>query len=271
MPTPVIIFGALGRMGREIGLCAHHDTDITLRGCIESPSHPAVGRDYGEQIGVGPIGLEVTDALQQDMALHECVIIHFSTPGTLAGLLTDAQHHHARVVIGTTGFDTTVQQQIHSCARDTAVLFSPNMSMGVNLLFYLTGIAARRLVNAFDTEIIEAHHRRKKDAPSGTAQHLGEIVAHALQKPYNEVVSHGRRGLADKERPDGEIGMHAVRGGSITGMHTVLFAGEGEHIELKHTAHTRATFARGALEAAKWLACAAPGLYSMQDVLDIAG
>jgi 4-hydroxy-tetrahydrodipicolinate reductase len=147
-----------------------------------------------------------------------------------------------------------------------SILMSPNMSLGVNLLFYLTQVAAQRLRDGFDIEIIEAHHRMKKDAPSGTARRLGEIAAQARGLSYEQAVRNGREGMAG-ERPCNEIGMHAVRGGDIVGDHTVLFAGFGERIELRHAAQSRQTFARGAVAAAKWLADKPAGLYSMRDVL----
>jgi 4-hydroxy-tetrahydrodipicolinate reductase len=149
------------------------------------------------------------------------------------------------------------------------VLVSPNMSLGVNLLFSLTELVANRLKNDFDIEIIEAHHRFKKDAPSGTAKRLGEIVAQAYNLPYEKAVRDGRSGISSEDRKKNEVGMHAVRGGDIVGDHTVLFAGMGERIELRHMAHSRSTFARGAVAAAKWLSTRKAGYYSMKDVLGL--
>jgi 4-hydroxy-tetrahydrodipicolinate reductase len=159
-------------------------------------------------------------------------------------------------------------RRIEALASLAPVVFSPNMSLGVNLLFHLTGQIAARLGSDFDIEIIETHHRDKRDAPSGTARRLGEIAAAARGLSYDRDVRHGRAGLVG-QRSDREIGMHAVRGGDIVGDHTVLFAGTGERIEVRHAAHSRATFARGAVTAAKWLADRPPGLYTMRDVLGL--
>ncbi len=269
MTVPVILIGALGRMGAEIGKCIANDGGVELKAAVESPSHPDIGKEYGACIGVGDIGIEVSAELTASMCTKENVAIHFSTPQQLPAFFDMIGTHGMKAVVGTTGFDDGVEQKMRECSQKTALLYSPNMSMGVNLLFYLTRIAAEGLISAFDVEIIEAHHRRKKDSPSGTAKRLGEIVASAMKLDYETHVMHGRAGNYSEGRSRKEIGMHAVRGGGITGDHTVLFAGEGERIELKHTAHTRATFAQGAVEAAKWLYNRPTGLYSMQDMLGI--
>jgi 4-hydroxy-tetrahydrodipicolinate reductase len=174
----------------------------------------------------------------------------------------------AALVIGTTGLTDADILKIHAFSQNHAVVFSPNMSLGINLLFYITELVASKLKNDFDIEIIEAHHRFKKDAPSGTAKKLGEIVADVIGKSYDDAVVNGRAGITGA-RTSTEIGMHAVRGGDIVGDHTVLFAGIGERIELRHMAHSRSTLARGAVTAAKWLSSQKPGLYSMKEVLGL--
>jgi 4-hydroxy-tetrahydrodipicolinate reductase len=173
------------------------------------------------------------------------------------------------LVIGTTALTEKIQARVKNAARRMPVLLSPNMSRGINLLFSLTELLSRELKNEFDIEIVEAHHRFKKDAPSGTAHRLGEIVAGTYGLPYSRAVRNGRAGAAPAGRRKNEIGMHALRGGDIVGDHTVLFAGMGERIELRHMAHSRAPLARGALAAARWVASRKPGLYSMKDVFGI--
>lgn len=265
MEVKVIINGVLGRMGRKIARLVCADERITCIGCLEAPGHPALGTDIGEHLGLGETGILISATLK-DLAAADAVLIDFTTPAATRALLHEIKETDTRIVIGTTGLTQDDMALIQEVAKNTAVLFSPNMSLGVNLLFYLTEIAAEKLGNDFDIEIIEKHHRFKKDAPSGTAKRLGEIVAAARGSSYDEVVVPGRKGMIG-ERSAGEIGMHAVRGGDITGEHTVLFAGSGEQLELKHCAQSRTVFAQGAVRAAKWLSSREPGLYAMRDVL----
>jgi 4-hydroxy-tetrahydrodipicolinate reductase len=254
-------------MGHEIVRCVLNDAETHLLGCTEVPQHPAVGQDIGLQVGVGACGVVVRPSLD-DIPLDDCVIIDFTSPKATLALLDRIANTPARLVIGTTGLTEADLVRIRAAAQGRAILQSPNMSLGVNLLFYLTDIAAKKLGGGFDIEIVEAHHRFKKDAPSGTAKKLGEVAAAALGLTYDEAVVDGRAGIVG-ERTSKEIGMHAVRGGDIVGDHTVLFAGMGERVELRHMAHSRATFAQGAVAAAKWVASAKPGLYSMRDVLGV--
>jgi 4-hydroxy-tetrahydrodipicolinate reductase len=173
------------------------------------------------------------------------------------------------MVVGTTGLEKGDRELAQKASATIPIIVSSNMSLGVNLLFSLTELVAKRLGGAFDIEIIEAHHRFKKDSPSGTARTLGEVAARALGRTYDEAVVNGRSGMASGTRPPLEIGMHAVRGGDIVGDHTVLFAGIGERVELRHTAHSRSVFARGAVATAKWLAGKGPGFYTMKEVLGL--
>jgi 4-hydroxy-tetrahydrodipicolinate reductase len=267
MAVDVIVTGALGRMGQEIIRCVLKDSALSLRYCIEAVGHPALGDDIGTRMGLGKLCVPIVGSAR-DCILDNAVIIDFTAPAATIALLDAIGDSSARVVIGTTGMSELEQDGVRKASRARAILHSPNMSVGVNLLFYLTEIAAARLGSTFDIEIIEAHHRLKKDSPSGTARRLGEIAAAALGRSYNDAVVNGREGIIGERTPN-EIGMHAVRGGDIVGDHTVLFAGQGERIELRHMAHSRATFAAGAAAAAKWLHSAKPGLYSMRDLFDL--
>ena len=266
LPLPIVISGALGKMGIEIAGIVLADDALRLCGVLERADHPRKGDDYGLCIGKGALGIPVSTSLDGIKA-GDCTIIDFSSPQSTLALVTSAAAKQKRMVIGTTGLTEPDHAVIKRASEQIAVLASPNMSLGVNLLFSLTELVSSRLKNDFDIEIIEAHHRFKKDAPSGTARKLGEIVAEAYERPYEQAVRNGRAGLTTADRPRNEVGMHAVRGGDIVGDHTVLFAGIGERIELRHMAHSRSTFARGSVAAAKWLASQGAGLYSMRDVL----
>ncbi len=265
MAVNIIINGVLGRMGREIVRIISADSDCTCIGGVEYPEHPDLGADIGEQTGIGKTGITVCSSLK-NIPQSGAVIIDFSSPAATRSLLQEIKGNDTRIVIGTTGLSENDIELMKSTAERNAVLFSPNMSLGVNFLFHLTRVAAEKLGADFDIEIIEAHHRLKKDAPSGTAKKLGEIVSEAIGSTYNEAVRHGRQGLIG-ERTTKEVGIHAIRGGDIVGDHTVLFAGPHERLELKHAAHSRAIFARGAVTAAKWLHEKEPGFYTMQNVL----
>ncbi len=255
-------------MGIEIGAVVLDDANVELHAAVERPGHPRRGEDYGICIGKGTCGLKVADSWS-GIDCEKTVIIDFSSPQSTGKLLELAQSRKMRLVIGTTGLSDKNLAAAEKAAERIPVLVSPNMSLGVNLLFALTELASSRLKNDFDIEIIEAHHRFKKDAPSGTARRLGEIVAAVYGLPYEKAIRNGRSGNTAIDRPKNEVGMHAVRGGDIVGDHTVLFAGIGERIELRHSAHTRTPLARGAVAAAKWLAVQGPGYYSMKNVLGI--
>jgi 4-hydroxy-tetrahydrodipicolinate reductase len=267
LTTNIIINGACGKMGREIAAVVLSDASCALAGCVEQPSHPAQGKDYGSITGLDARGVAVRGSVA-DLAVAASVIVDFTSPQAGLSLLDAVEGKQARLVIGTTGFDKAGTARIEAAAKKIPIVLSPNMSLGINLLFMLTDLVSRKLGDTFDIEIIEAHHRMKKDSPSGTARRLGEIAAAAIGTTYDGAVKNGRAGMVG-ERTKKEIGMHAVRGGDIVGDHTVLFAGQGERLELRHVAHSRATLARGAVAAAKWLAGQKPGLYTMRDVLGL--
>ncbi len=266
MATNIIITGVLGRMGREIARIVWTDNDMVLAGGTEAAGHQSTGSDIGEFLGLGKTGITICSSLKE-IKCDNVVVIDFSSPASTRSLLEEIKGTDTRIVIGTTGLNESDMTMIKETARTNAILYSPNMSLGINFLFYLTKIAAEKLGSEFDIEIIETHHQFKKDSPSGTAKRLGEIASEAIGCSYNDVVRYGRNGLVG-ERPAKEIGMHAVRGGDIVGDHTVLFAGSGERLELKHSAQSRTTFARGAVAAAKWLHTQPCGLYAMHDLLE---
>jgi len=266
VPLPIIINGALGKMGSEIARAICSDDHFSIGAAIERTNHPQLGEDYGLSLGKGSLNIPLTAAVDGDAA-GTAVVIDFSSPQSTAAFLTLACINKMRIVVGTTGLSPNDYALAERAAKRSAILVSPNMSVGVNLLFSLTELISARLKDDFDIEIIEAHHRFKKDAPSGTARRLGEICAEAVGLPYNRAIRNGRSGIEANDRPKNEIGMHAVRGGDIIGDHTVLFAGMGERIELRHMLHSRTSLARGALIAARWLADREPGYYSMRDAL----
>ncbi len=268
MSVGITIIGALGKMGREIAEIVCADPECYLEGAVEYPDHPLLGKEYSAGTGESENTIHVTDSLTT-LSGSEAVCIDFSSPASLQHYLPQAAEKKLPVVIGTTGLAENDLEFIKSFASAIPIIISPNMSLGVNLLFLLTELVAERLKESFDIEIIEAHHRFKKDSPSGTAKRIGEIAAAALGLPYDSCIENGREGIAPDARKPKNIGMHAVRGGDIVGDHTVLFAGIGERLELRHVAHSRSNFARGAVLAAKWLSKQQPGLYTMRDVLQL--
>jgi len=269
VPTGIILIGALGRMGREIAtLAANDSTSYRVAGAIEYNEHPDIGKEYGRCIGKEIQGVPIATSLS-DISADGSVVIDFSSPQSLKKHIPVAAQKKLPVIIGTTGLKQEDKDFAATFADQIPVLISPNMSLGVNMLFLLTDMVSKRLKDDYDIEIIEAHHRFKKDAPSGTAKRLGEIVADNLGLPYDECIKDGREGISTTDRSRKEVGMHAVRGGDIVGDHTVLFAGIGERIELRHMAHSRTTFAQGALVAARWLSNKTCGLYSMRDMLGL--
>lgn len=268
MTTNLIVNGALGKMGREIVGLALSDNAVRVCGCVEHVDHPLQGKDIGACIGKETTGVSIQAGFS-GLPIETSVIIDFTTSQSTAQLLETLPHlGGASLVIGTTGIDEEGERAIRRYAESYPVVFSPNMSLGINLLFYLTEMLSSKLHNDFDIEIIETHHRFKKDSPSGTARKLGEIAASSMGISYNEAIKNGRSGIVG-ERTKKEIGMHAVRGGDIVGDHTVLFAALGERIELTHRAHSRATLAHGAIQAAKWLSGRRLGLYTMRNVLGL--
>jgi len=253
-------------MGKIILTLAARDAGLRIAGAVEMNGHECLGMDAGEAAGIGPIRIPVTEDL--GAVAPECdVIIDFSGRAAGPGNASTAASLSKPIVIGTTGMTGDDMRLIRAASRSVPCLVSPNMSVGVNLLFKLCGEAAGVLGEDYDVEIIEAHHRHKKDAPSGTAKRLVEIVAQGRGRALDGRVVHGREGDTG-ERPRGDIGVHSIRGGDIVGEHTVCFAGPGERIELVHRARSREPFALGALLAAKWIVGKRPGLYDMGDVLD---
>ena len=267
MAVDIIINGALGRMGKEIAGVVLSDEEVRLSGCIEKADHPETGTDIGSHIGLQKVKIPINSSLKE-IPVNAAVVIDFTTPASTRSLLKEIKGTEAGIVIGTTGLTDDDMELLKEVSRTNAVLFSPNMSLGINFLYYLVQVTAKKLGKDFDIEIIEAHHKFKKDSPSGTAKALGEIVSKATGRFDNETIKYGRVGFVG-ERSSQEVGMHSVRGGDIVGDHTVLFAGTGERLELKHMAHSRVTFAKGAVRAAKWLHSKGPGLYSMRDVLGL--
>jgi len=257
-------------MGIEIAKVVLEDKDVRLAGCIDFPGHPLMGRDYSASTGVADCGgIKVVSSFEETGVKSSAVVIDFSSVQSTFSNLERAADVKMPMVVGTTGLEKEHHELAQKASASIPIIVSSNMSLGVNLLFSLTEIVTQKLGGAFDIEIIEAHHRFKKDSPSGTARTLGEVAAKALGKSYGDVVVDGRAGMAPGTRPPLEIGMHAVRGGDITGDHTVLFAGIGERVELRHMAHNRGIFARGAVVAAKWLAAKPAGQYTMKDVLGL--
>jgi 4-hydroxy-tetrahydrodipicolinate reductase len=261
----VVAAGAAGRMGSRIVACLRDAPDLRLVAALEAPGHPALGRDAGEAAGVGTMGVAIgADAAAAIVGGR--VLIEFSMPEPTLAHLRRAAETGARAVIGTTGFTSPQRDEIAGLARRTAIMLSPNMSVGVTLALQVLATMARALGDDYDVEVTEIHHRFKKDAPSGTALRMAEVVAEALGRDLSSVGVYGRQGVPG-ERSTKEIAVMSLRSGDVVGEHTVSFGTLGERLELTHRAHSRDTFARGALRAARWIAARPPGLYSMQDVL----
>ncbi len=261
--TSLAIVGAAGRMGQRLVALAHEDPTLEVVAAIERADHPMMQRDIGELAGVGPIGVPLTHDLRPSPA----ALIDFSAPASMRHWLKTCRDRGIAMVVGTTGLHEADHAIIDQAATDIAVLQAPNMSLGVNVLFKIAGMVAQMLGDDYDKEIVEAHHRFKKDAPSGTAAGLAEAILSAMKKDKRSLV-YDRHG-DDCVRQRGEIGMHSLRVGDEVGRHTAYFANQGERLELTHVATNRDTFARGALRAAAWLAGQKPGRYSIDDMLGI--
>ncbi|MFO8009089.1 MAG: 4-hydroxy-tetrahydrodipicolinate reductase [Candidatus Brocadiia bacterium] len=258
----IAVNGAAGAMGRRVVALVAQADDCELVAALERPEHPDLDRDAGGLAGVGQVGV----ALTTEMPASADVLVDFSAPAAAMQRAHECAERGIPLVMGTTGLSETQRAELHGpIAERVPVLVAPNMSVGVNLLFRLVAQAASALPAEYDVEIVEAHHRRKKDAPSGTAMELVRRAQNARGGGQQELV-HGRQGPVGP-RSRQEIGVHAVRGGDIVGDHTVLFAGEGERLELTHKAGSRAIFARGAVTAARYLVDKPAGLYTMDDVL----
>jgi len=257
----VIVCGALGRMGKEVIYKISQRKDIELIGAIEAPQHPSLGKETEKGIKVSP---RLESAVEK-----ESIIIEFTTPSATLEHLRIAEKKRIPMVIGTTGFKKKEYERIKRASNTIPIIISPNMSIGINLLYSIVKQITKILGENFDKEIIETHHRNKKDAPSGTAQRIAQIIAEVEGRGLSEVGVYGRKGIKKEIRSKGEIGIHAIRGGSVVGEHTVLFAGEEERLEITHIAESRGIFARGAILAAKFLVKKEKGLYDLQDVLGL--
>ena len=263
----VAIVGAAGRMGRNLVTACHEHPDLTVSVATERAGSSLVGADVGELAGVGNIGVAIVDDLSAVTDQFD-VLIDFTSIEATLGHLEICRAAGRSVVIGTTGFSNEQKQQIEVAAKDVPVVFAPNMSVGVNLCLKLLDIAARVMGDEVDIEVIEAHHRHKVDAPSGTALRMGEVVADALGRNLDECAVYGREGQTG-ERDRKTIGFETIRAGDIVGEHTVMFADIGERVEITHKASSRMTFANGAARAAAWLSDKQSGLFDMQDVLGL--
>src|SRR2546430_5830793 len=264
----VVVAGAAGRMGHRVIACLREAPGLRLAAALEAPGHAALGRDAGELAGCGRLGLAVGAEPGAAIA-RERVLVEFSVPEASVEHLRLVARAGGRAVIGTTGFSPAERHEIADLAKHAAILVSPSMSVAVNVAFTLLGAMAKALGDDYDVEITEIHHRFKKDAPSGTALRMAEVVAEALGRDLGAVAVYGRPGPAG-ERTRKEIGILSLRSGDVVGAHTVSFGALGERLERTHRAHSRDTYARGALRAVRWVAERPPGLYSMQHVLGLA-
>jgi 4-hydroxy-tetrahydrodipicolinate reductase len=263
----IAIAGASGRMGRMLIEAVLGAPDCTLAGALDVNGSPAIGQDAGAFLGRAT-GVPITADLHQGLANAQ-VLIDFTRPeGTLAHLAV-CRELGVKAVIGTTGFSDAQKAEITAHAQHIAIMLAPNMSVGVNVVFKLLEQAARALNEGYDIEVIEAHHRHKVDAPSGTALKMGEVIAQAQGRELKDCAVYAREGVTGERKPS-TIGFSAIRGGDIVGDHTVLFAGTGERIEITHRSTSRVSYAQGALRAARFLAGQATGLFGMDDVLGLA-
>ena len=263
----VVVAGAAGRMGNRLVALLQEDKELRLVAALEAPGHAALGRDAGEAAGVGRLTVPIT-ADADAVLTRDRILIEFSVPEASLAHARLAARQGARAVIGTTGFTPAQREELAAIGRSIAILVAPNMSVGVNVAFRILADMARMLGDDYDVEIVETHHRFKKDAPSGTALHMAEVVAEALGRDLAKSAVYDRHDrLAERTRK--EIGMAALRSGDVVGEHTVSFGALGERLELTHRAQSRDNFARGALRATRFIATARPGLYSMQDVLGL--
>lgn len=262
-----MVAGAAGRMGRRIIAMIRDNPELELAGAFERPDHPEVGRDAGEAAGIGELGVKIAGSLG-NIANRGDVLIDFTAPAATLANVREASPKGIALVIGTTGITGETLREVHDLARKTRTVMAPNMSVGVNVLFKIAGDVARILGRGYDMEILEVHHRLKKDAPSGTAMQLARILAQSAGRDLDKVGVYQRKGMIG-QRSDEEIGIQTWRAGDITGEHTILFGGIGERLELIHRAHNRDNFARGAVRAALWVVNRPQGLYDMQDVLGL--
>ena len=264
--TTIAITGAGGRMGKTLLEAASEADGLTVSAAIERAGSSLVGVDAGELAGIGTLDVSVVGNIAEAAAFD--VLIDFTRPDVTLANLAVCRERGSAMIIGTTGFDEAQKSAISEASKDIAIVFAPNMSVGVNLCLKLLETAAKVLGDEVDIEIIEAHHRHKVDAPSGTALRMGEVVADALGRDLKECAVYGREGQTG-ERDRKTIGFETIRAGDIVGDHTVMFASIGERVEITHKASSRMTFASGAMRAALWLSGRPAGLYDMQDVLGL--
>ena len=266
-PVRIAVAGAGGRMGRTIVAAGSEFDGVRISAALEAATSPHVGQDAGLVAGIGAIGVEIGDSLQ---ALADAfdVLVDFTVADASVANVRACREAGKRAVVGTTGFSAAQRERIAEDAGHIAMVLAPNMSVGVNVCFKLLEVAARALGDSVDVEIIEAHHRHKVDAPSGTAMRMGEVVAGALGRDLAECAVYGREGHTGA-RDRATIGFETVRAGDIVGEHTVMFAGTGERVEITHRASSRLNFAHGALRAARWVMGRDTGLYDMRDVLGL--
>ncbi len=263
----IAITGAAGRMGRTLIEACQQTDGVRLAGAFERPDSSLIGVDAGELAGLGTLGVTVSGSLSEIINDFD-VLIDFTVPAATLENLSVCRNIGKRIVIGTTGFSEQEKDAISEASDQTGIVFAPNMSIGVNLCFKLLDIATTVLGKDADIEIIEAHHRHKIDAPSGTALRMGEVVAKKLGRDLADCAVYGREGITG-ERDRKTIGFETIRAGDIVGDHTVMFATEGERVEITHKASSRMTFAKGAVRAAAWIAQRQKGLFDMQDVLGL--
>jgi len=268
MEIKTVIAGAAGRMGRELVTAVLRNDNFSLAAAIEQDKSPHIGQDAGLTAGCENIGIPISSDLDSGLTGAHATI-DFSSSEAAVENTRKAVAAGCVAVVGVTGFDQEQREEFDKLASEGGrIVIAPNMSVGVNLLFHLCREVASVLGQDYDAEIVEMHHNQKKDAPSGTAVRLGEITAEATGRDYSADTKHGRQGIIGP-RSRREIGMHALRGGDVVGEHTLIFAGEGERVELTHKASSRQTFCRGALRAIEFLRGAEPGVYDMQDVLGL--
>ena len=267
--TRVAVTGAAGRMGKTLIEAVNQAVGVELTAAIVEPGSTLAGADAGELAGQGKLGVALSDSL--DAVLNDFdVLIDFTAPHVTMANIETCAAAGKKMVIGTTGLTDEQKAVLNAAGEKIAIMFAPNMSVGVNLCFKLLEIAARALGDdgGYDIEVVEAHHRHKVDAPSGTALRMGEVVADALGRDLKECAVYGREGQTGA-RPEKQIGFETIRAGDVVGDHTVLFATEGERIEITHKASSRMTFAKGAVRASAWLDSKDKGVYDMQDVLNL--
>lgn len=265
MGLRIVVVGAGGRMGRRLVALAIQAGDMAVVGAVEAPGNSQIGQDAGLVAGIEPIHVPIQSSFPAD---EVDVVLDFSSADAIQQTVEFCNERRAALVLGTTGLGLGQQTMVEQVSGIVPVVWASNMSVGMNVVFAVVGKLAAMLGPGYDIEIVEAHHRFKKDAPSGSAMTVARQICDATDRSYPDVLVHGRQGK-EVPRSEGSIGMHAIRAGDITGVHTVIFGGIGETLTISHTAHSRDTFASGALRAARWVVSRKPGLYTMQDVLGI--